>query len=501
MDAKRENKDYIRLQENLYLLHWRQNVVREIPDAYIYTEDLVNGCSALRSAIIALSACDLAKMHAEVQSFSMEHSVRWDYGMNKDHQMDANCWYNKAKCDLGSMEYDKQHKVAVLATLLLFVHIEAHIGTFRGTAFHHHGIEHLLSSDDTISKSRIGNRLISTWVSSRSQNWSCRIPFTLLNFEETLRRLRVDVDLALDPINARDETVTIIILQSWYLSLMLLFERYAGRGDIESIASKCVRDIYQRISGNQILKIWQPYDQISDENYTALLHQQRKNLKKWHASLPASQLPIECTNTESETFQPSQLEMPPISSSRFKFYNQRAAINYAYYIVARILQSSEILNEYLTMVDFDNTAEKISLEANHLLSELQQVIASIEVSRCIRYCTYTIGLFQLIRMCQLRLPRHSATICRLAESLVSTLAANCISNDGHVHVSRFTYEHKITEDQRARGRDLFYIMPLVSPDTAVQTNPSDCAISSAVVYGRDRASKKLYCEILSSGSD
>lgn len=499
VDPEPQDEEYSKLQERLYLHHWRQNVVTELPGAYQHIEDLVNGCSALRSAIIALSACDLAQMHVEVRCYTLGHSVRWDYGMNRAHERDARNWYNKATRELGKMKYDKQEKVAVLATLLLFVHIEFYIGSFRGTAFHHHGIEHLLGADDKIWKNSVGKRLISAWVSARSQNWSCRVPFTLLGFEKTLGRLGVNVDLALDPSEARDEAVTVIMLQSWYLSLMVLFERYTGRGDMETISSRCFRDIHQRIKRAVTLGAWRLKDQITDEDYGELLQQQRMKLDKWYATLPLSQLPIELTNAESETCQSPQLDISLISSC-LKFHSQRAAIIYAYYIVARIVQSSEILDEYLTMEYFDKEVGKVSIEANHWLYMLVQVVSSLEIPKCVRYCTYAVGLCELIRMCQLRLPRHSATICSLSDHLVKSFAVNCIPTDGHVLVSNFNYELKEIEEQRSRGRDLFYIIPRFSPDTALKANPPDFTTSSAVVYGRDRASGKLFCDVLSSNS-
>jgi hypothetical protein len=490
---------FYELPEKLYLHHWRSHLLKILPAPCAHIESLVGGCPALRPAIIAMSAYDLAETQTEVRSRTVGSVKEWFYAPCSEHQRYGTVYYNIARRELAEMELGTEDKISVLATLLLFVLIESHFGSFRAAAFHHRVVEHLLSSDHCIcERSIVGRSLISVWITLRARNWSRRIPFTLFDFQTSLTDIGIDVNRMLDFSESPAEAVTVIMLQSWRLSLMLLFERYAGRGDMESISFRCCRDVYWRMQGSTTTQPWTPKVPIPDENYDSLLDEQRRKLDEWHAALPLSYLPIDSSGSWNAPRRLSQFDYSDVSETCLEFESHEAAMTYAYYVAAKIIQSREVMDEFLSMPPLADTPKPGHSEINHWLVTLLQIIAGLDIMTCAQRNFYSVGLLEIVRMCHLRFPKCSAILRRLMDHLAEEFTNHCIVYDGSVLVSNFSRDTWEIEQQRIQGRDLFYIMPRFSPDSKMHPDYIDAPAPPTIAYGRDRTTGKLYCGSLPS---
>ncbi|KAH8812847.1 hypothetical protein F5884DRAFT_856141 [Xylogone sp. PMI_703] len=482
---------FYELQEKLYICHWRTNLLHILPAPFKQVESLTDGCEALRPAIIALSACDLAQSRTDVHHWTIKNTKQWLFSPNREHQNYGKVYYGIAKRKLAMADYNCQDPTSLLALLMLFAYIESHIGSYRGSAFHHHGIEHLLSSTHDICKrSTLSRDLVRIWISLRAQNWRHRIPYTMLDFEKSLLDLGLHSERLFDPLNTQEEAVVVYMLECWRLSLMTLFERYAGRGDMESISSRCCRDYYQRIH-QQMVQPWRPKVPIPDEDYRMLLNKQRPILDQWYAALPPSDLPFERTPSLNCAPHPLQLDQPPLN-----FRSRQATMNYIYYIAARIFQSSEAMEEFLSMSLSSlrhNPQLKIS-ETNRWLLLLLRTIVGLDITSCARYSYYSVGILEILVMCSLRLPQCSHIIQMGINYMVDGYIDNCVTHEGSSLVLAFQRISEMIEKQRNRDWDLFYVMPHFSPDSQRLVAWDDT--KQLVVYGRDRATGKLFCQLL-----
>jgi hypothetical protein len=486
------DEGFYKLQEKLYLHHWRTHLLGILPAQFAEVENLADRCSALRPAIIALSACDLAQARTDVRRWGIGYEKRWLLSPNREHQQYGKMYYNLALRELAHLDYCKQEPTSVLATLMLFTHIESHIGSFRGAAFHHHGIEHLLSARHGFcGQSVLAMDLVRIWTSLRAQNWRCRIPFTLPGFQTSLADIGLDAGQLLNPSEARDEAVMINMLQSWRLSLMILFERYTGRGDMESISSRCCRDYYARIPPPGVTQPWKPKEPIPDEDYEALLCEQRTELDRWYAALPPSHLPRESLGSNSSAPDPLQLGQPPL-----QFLTQQAAMNYIYYVAARIFQSREGIDEFLAPPRLfpHHSAQSDHPGVDHWLRLLLRIIAGRDIMVCARHSSYSVGILDILHMCHLRLPRCSHIIGIGVHYMITGYANNCIAHEGSALVLGFQHLFEEIEEQRNLGRDLFYVLPRFSPDCQRQLAYDDTKLY--VVYGRDKTTGKFFCQFL-----
>ncbi|KFY45064.1 hypothetical protein V494_01193 [Pseudogymnoascus sp. VKM F-4513 (FW-928)] len=483
---------FCELQEQLYLHHWRTHVLRTLPAPFAQVENLADRCSALRPAIIALSACDLAQTRADVRQWTIQHEKRWLLSPNREHQQYGKIYYNLALQELAHMDYSKQELTSLLVTLMLFTHIESHVGSFRGAAFHHHGVEHLLSARHGLCKqSVLATDLARIWTSLRAQNWRCRIAFTVPDFQRSLADLGLEAEQLLNPSEARDEAVMVNMLQSWRLSLMILFERYAGRGDMETISSRCCQDYYARIPPPGVTRPWRPKEPIPDEDYEALLGEQRKGLDRWYAALPTSHLPRQSLGPEISAQDSLQLGQPPL-----QFLTHQAAMNYVYYVAARIFQSREVIDEFLALPRLHphHSAQPDNLGVDGLLRVLLRIIIGVDVMVCARHSSYSVGILEILHMCHLRLPRRNQIIRGGVQYMITGYANNCITHEGSGLVLGFQHVFEEIEEQRNLGRDLFYIIPRFSPDCQRQLTYDDT--TPYVVYGRDKTTGKFFCQIL-----
>ena len=481
-----------KLQEQLYLHHWRTHLLGTLPAQFAQVENLADRCLALRPAIIALSACDLAQARTDVRHWTIGHEKRWLFSPNREHQQYGKMYYNLALHELARMDYYKQESTSVLATLMLFAHIESHVGSFRGAAFHHHGIEHLLSARHGFyTQSVLARDLARIWTSLRAQNWRFRIPFTVPDFQTSLADLGLDPEQMLNPSEARDEAVIVNMLQSWRLSLMILFERYTGRGDMESISSRCCRDFYARLPPPGVTQPWRPKEPIQDEDYEALLAEQRMGLDRWYTALPPSHLPRESLGSKSSAQDPLQLGQPPL-----QFVTHQAAMNYIYYVAAQIFQSREGIDEFLAppRLSQHHSAQPDHPGVDHWVRLLLRIITGLDIMVCARHSSYSVGILEILHMCHLRLPRCSQIIRSGVHYVITGYANNCITHEGSSLILGFQHVFEEIEEQRNLGRDLFYIIPRFSPDCQRQLTYDDT--KPYVVYGRDKTTGKFFCQFL-----
>ena len=188
----------------------------------------------------------------------------------------------------------------------------------------------------------------------------------------------------------------------------MLCERYSGRGDMESISSRCCRDYYARIPRSKTTQTWTPKEPILDEDDEALLGDQRIELDRWHAALPPSHLPREVLGLERCAQEdPLQLGQPPL-----QFLTHQAAMNYVFYVAARIFGSREGVDEFLAppRISPQHSGQPGLLGVDHWVRLLLRIITGLDIMVWARHSSYSLGILEIIHMCHLRLPCRSHMI-------------------------------------------------------------------------------------------
>lgn len=484
------------LQEALYLRHWHNSVQCLLPDIFRSLCKRMDESLAIRFAVLALSASNFAHSQPELASIAVRKQQRQYYAPGHQHQHYGRLYYNLAIREFPKIDDPNRNVLDILTILLLFIYIETDIGSFRGLAFHHHGIEILLGDEYNVCYSSAeGRGLICAWLGLRATSWRNRIPFTVFGSQHRLDEMGIDAMRVLKLQNCRDEEVVTIMLESMRLSNMALFEKLVGRGDLESISSRCIRGYLKQVGKPSKVEPWRPKVAIPDEDYLFLLQQQQIFLDEWHASLPPTDLPYE--SFERQRMYASIAENDHQQTpAPLKFHSHNAAMNYVYYVFARIVQSQDALNIYLGSPAPDGPENIGSASLNPInpwLLVLLRITVGLNAAECIHRNAYVIGIFEILYWSIFRLPMFAPIIrvhiCNLTKKFIDLGS----SQEGMTSLCSFDTLLDDLEEERQKGRDVFFIIPGASADSEFNNQDDYCRQGFSVYYGKDQINNKMFC--------
>ena len=325
--------------KKLYNNHWENTVLDILPPVFRELSSHAVNCGALENGILALSAAHLSHIHIQIR---VKFGTDGDFytGPNHGHLVHMRHFYDVALRQLSRFIAEVPgDNVLILGSFLVLMLVEKTVGSFRGEAFHESGIDKLLSEElPTLSKNSLGYGLIQAWLVFRAMNWSHRIPFTVLSYSKALREMGIDFVAYL----SRD-IVLPIMLESYYLNTMVLFERFVGRGDMEPISSRCYRFYHSLVKESNVTLPWRPAEHPPDDDYREKLLHLSSPLEDWHAGLLLADRPIESFGRRQEStrskFLLASSDPRLFSLNPLYFRSHQAAMNYASYLCACMPQS------------------------------------------------------------------------------------------------------------------------------------------------------------------
>lgn len=324
----------------------------------------------LRHSILALSACNLSRSRPERDR---DHKPRIDttlaYRPHRLHQATSQYYYTSALGQVAKIINDASPQQIsqdiLLAVLVIFCYIESSMGTFPGFNCHAQGIAKFVqTTGSNISHSALtrdtGYRLLSAYLHSRYQSWWRRLHFSSFEYQhqQPFMALPDDVVSMLWSVDAKRTLVTAILCESYRLNV---------------IAS---------------LKQWEdPNCDLSD--YISMLERESRKLDDWESRLLPSELPTEpFTNTSN-----SLLPVKPLM-----FSSHVNAMNYAYCVVARIMQCTDNIIRSPEAVPNDTRS------TTYWLTILLRIIAGLHKPSCVKINVYSIGISSLLLSCLPRCP-------------------------------------------------------------------------------------------------
>ncbi|PVH77470.1 hypothetical protein DL98DRAFT_591249 [Cadophora sp. DSE1049] len=488
--AKAIRDDIDDTQKALYLRHWYSNVRHLLPSIFHDMVSRPNQRPCFKTALVALSACNFAQCHPVVQRLAIPDQDQVDNPTGENHRQHGRILYSAAIREFSRIQFFNENALDTLATLILFAYIELDIGSFRGLDFHLNGAERLLADECAgCLETRSGRQLVSAWLGVRIRSWRHKIPFTTAGHQKYLVAMGIDFKQIFEENSARGDAVMSILVESIRLSDMMLFERLAGRGDLDTVSSRCMRDYLQKINRPSSNEPWRAKDPVQDQDYTALLLKQEADLDAWHSTLPVSDLPVESFDRSrvlgDNIFEGDNSSQPPL-----RFRTHHCAMNYAYYVCARIAQSMELLAQFRSRsVSFPDP------KANKLypwLLILLRIVSGLDIMDCVRYNIYTIGITDLLFSCCLRFPGSYPVIRKCLDGLVERLNDIGMSREGVNTVHFLDVPLTYLEHEREHGRDVFFIITGKTADSEFNHPSKNRKDDPCVVYGKDHIGQKMY---------
>lgn len=318
---------------------------------------LSHGNSMLSDAILALSSCNISRLHAERRGLTSSHMGA--FSPNLVHQTRSQLYYSSAIYKFTSLT-DINYRLnpqMIFIVLILFAYIESSMGNFQGFNCHVQGLANFLSEQHETVREPALKALLTAWMQIRFVVWWARAYFSELEVHRNLPSVPLPKDLEGTPTTIDERRVVV-------LSIMC-----------ES----------HRLNYKALLQYWNPSEQgpIDCERFYPKLAQQAVKLEEWFSNLPESEMPSDLS-VESNV---------PIV-----FQSHDAALNFAYYVLARIMQCTESLRNLGQW----NKQSLICSEENYWTSIMFRVALGVDMKISASRNSYTIGMSGLLLAALLR---------------------------------------------------------------------------------------------------
>lgn len=474
-------------EDDFFRRHWETNVLQHLPSVFQRLQSLSETCEGLRSAILALSVRHWFDEGYDTPSAPSPTDSR--LGLKGLRRSAHRYYYSKA------IEWVMQesrggingNELQLIVTFISFAYLEIQSGTFQGLCFHMSGIEKsILGVNESLLKSMLGMDLIDAWTSLRLFTWWKRNPFGVGSFthaslSSTMLGL-VETALA----NDGTQQALMLLIEARRLSLMVLMERFFGRGGDDPLASRCLEHYYRRLGVSEPTEDWQSKERVPDQDYRQELEAVALKLAAWHDDLPLARAPI-------DKFIPAMFRPNPKPSISFTVYplhfsSHDAALAYAYYALANLLCDPKVLEEATSATVIDREQDNSS--SPWLLLFLRVIYGMNSTNQW--KSPFMIDVIDLL----------FEAVCRNTDLRIDNWILQWLKNIGRgqteVNSGLSTGVSLCTiyglRAERLAGRDVFCC--LTYGDGSYDSPDSQTTVERSVVYFRDRQTARLQSAVL-----
>lgn len=446
--------------ELYYLTHWGGSCLEALDCCFHKMTRAHNNDRLLKHSILALSACNLSRSRPE-QDCSRKYTTL-TYRPHRQHQATSQYYYTSALGQVAKVINDASpcqiSQDTLLAVLVVFCYIESTMGTFPGFNCHAQGIAKFIQTAGAKNKhvaatTDIGHRLLSAYLHSRYQSWWRRLHFSSFEHQcgQPSMALSDVVASILWSVDAKRTLVTAILCESYRLNVIASLKRWEDRN---SDVSECI----------------------------ALLENESRKLDDWESRLLPFELPTEPLNDTGDL----SLTVKPLL-----FASHDNAMDYAYYVVARIMQCTE------TFRQSSHAIQNETKTTTYWLTILVRVITGLQKTTCAKLNVYSIGISSLLLSCLQRCPNLS--IGRWIEAWLLDLLASSVLEEGSFPVAQALAVAALVNKERGAGNEICAI-GLVEDDGGgggKYDSYSSQYIDRVVVNGwqRDRPSNRWSKEV------
>lgn len=447
-----------------YSTYWEDICLPALHPIFRSAFCLASSNRMMNDAILALAACNLSRLYAEKRNISEKNAPA--HSPSLTHQTRSYWYYSSAIRAFTSLqEVDYRYNATIALTVLsVFAHLESSMGNFEGFYCHSKGLSALLTDFEEIAGDPVAKSLLTSWMQIRFVVWWARAYFCSL---DVLRRLP-SVPLPK-------------LIEGSFMSSL-----YERRVVVLSIMCES-----HRLNCNAALKHWSPQkeyndwkdrgqypiDDHNDElNHYILLAEEARKLDEWLLHLPPLEQPQPIDHDVNDT---------PIS-----FQSHDAALNYAYYALARIMQCTDGLRHLSSRSNPNSNKEEPWIRL--LLHIAKETKPHVSASRN----SYTIGFSGLLLAALLRCQNLSLSF--EIQNWLQNLESIQPTEEGAFPVYQAVGVAKAINWQRMMGRDIYSVTQPVDDDGIPKvTAYNSQSIDRMLLHGRCQLSGKFFTECIS----
>lgn len=412
---------------SIYKGYWGNNCLSALHPVFHKITDLISQVPVLEDAIVALAACNLSRSSPKPKSPGVAGNV--SYQPHPEHWASSQQHYRSAltatqhMTEAVTQSMDPQITMTIL---VLFSCLESSIGNFLRFHNHSRGIANLIRRLSTgLDPTSSMTDLLAAWMQTRYHSWWIRLYFSTFTFQLEQSSLSAPAFLEdnIESNSVRRAMILSILCESHRLHQKMLLGTFLLASDQMTINLNSTDQWYKA------------------GMYRELLTLQAEKLIIWEQNLPLADLPASLEGEVQYLF-PEGLLVNPL-----QFSSHNAAMNYAYFISARLMQDAPI----------DLSGEHIT-DSDHWVFLLLRITAGIDRQTCLRDNTYTIGLSSLLLAALLH--TCSLDIGIWIEDWLQGFQKNAQSpalEEGSFPLAQITTVVSVINQQRRLGRNVFAV--------------------------------------------
>ncbi|KAM5347290.1 hypothetical protein ACJ41O_010295 [Fusarium nematophilum] len=420
--------------------------------------------------MMALSAGRLSRLLPQRKSFEVPGIPGLSFRPDSGHKTSSQKYYYSALRRISDLvQQSSSDSVVTLAVLILFCYWETSMGSFRDFAIHSDGATKLIESQERtlLQQGTVGAGLMAAWVRAQMNNWWRRMHFSTPEFQRKQAPMSIEPDVEASLCTAGDRKALILVILCESLR----------------IYSSAVVDLWDLLGRDITDEDGEPRAVSSDGDaclrpYASLMRLQSRKLSDWHTNVPLSELPI----TSFQVVKTVALDENTLTVEPLRFQSHDAAMNYAYYITSRIMQSSGVFHAY-----DDSAIEGVE----QWILVLLRIAAGIDWEECVRLNTYSIGFSGLLLTCAVQ-SRRPAVGLWIQDWLEERQRTSHLE-EGSFPVLQILQVLRAVNRERARGRDVLAVFQTVDDGGGEGKFHSyhSQTLTSVMVYARSREGKAL----------
>ncbi|KAJ6012419.1 hypothetical protein N7522_002774 [Penicillium canescens] len=429
-----------------YSTYWEDHCLPALHPIFRSASELL-GFPALKDAILALSSCNISRINAE-RKHSTSFATMGTFSPNLIHQTRSQLYYSSAIKRFISLTQDdyRNNATQILTILVIFGYIEASMGNFDGYYCHVQGLSAFLVELRETTGDSLYRALLITWLQSQFLVWWARAYFSSLDVQRNLPSIAFPKGLEGTSGSLHDlRAVALSILcESHRLNVKETLKHWKDQTD--SKTASLASDL--------------PSDRYDTEDYLARLEDESKRLDENIAHL----------------------------------FSHDAALNFAYYVVARIMQCTSFLHNLPSrdLLHLGSECLEIELWARLLLRIAQGTDMQMSIIRN----NYAIGFSGLLLAASLRC--QDLSLGMQIEKWLQTLEDKHPTEEGAFPVYQTLAVVKAINWQRKMGRDVFGVSQPMDDGggTPKFTHYNSQMITTILVHGKWRATGDLFTECI-----
>ncbi|KAH2162656.1 hypothetical protein KXW37_009061 [Aspergillus fumigatus] len=406
-----------------YSTYWEDHCLPALHPIFRPVSELM-GLPAVRDAILALSSCNLGRVNAE-RKHSKSTAVVGTFSPSLSHLTRSQLYYSSAIKRFISFTPDdyRNSAVQVLTILVIFGYIEAAMGNFDGYYRHVQGMSAFLVGLHDATGHALFRALLTAWLQSQFLVRWARTYFSSLDVHQRLASIPFPADLEGTCSSLYDRRAVA-------LSILCESHRLNMKETLKYWGNQMLPDVHS-------ISVLYP-NRHDPEDSLSRLEEESKRLDKWLLHLPPSEQPLVGDSSETS----------PIS-----FHTHDAALNFAYYVVARIMQCTSFLQK-LPSRDPQLLGSECC-EVEPWVRLLLRIVQATDMQISIIRNNYTIGFSSLLLAASLRC--QDVALGTWIENWLQALEGKQPTEEGAFPVYQTLAVVKAINWQRRMGCDVFGI--------------------------------------------